>query len=232
MAALVLASLAFVALHLGVSGTRLRNLLVAKLGEGPYRGVFSLLTLGTLVAISRTYAHAFATDNRFFWVWPGAQHAAAPIMLIALYLVVAGATTKSPTAVGSEGLLASDPAPRGVQRITRHPFLWGIALWAVFHLGANGDAASLVLFSTFLVVALAGTRSIDRKRERVAGDAWRRYAERTSNVPFVAMLQRRTRLSFREIGVLRPLLTLVVFGAIVSLHPMLFHAYPLPGMSD
>lgn len=232
MVALVLAALAFAGLHLGISGTRLRDVLVKKLGAGPYRGLFSLLTLATLVALSRTYANAFATDNRFFWVWPGAQHAAAPIMLIALYLVVAGATTKSPTAVGSEGLLASDPGPRGVQHITRHPFLWGITVWAAFHLSANGDAASLVLFSTFLIVALAGSRSIDRKRERAAGEAWRRYAARTSNLPFAAMLQGRTRLSLREVGVLRPLLTLVVFAVLVSLHPRLFHAYPLPGMSD
>lgn len=232
MPALIAAAVAFAALHLIVSGTSLRGLLVRRLGEGPFRGLFSILTLISIIAVRRTYGEAFATDNRFYWAWAGAQHAAAPIMLIAVLFVVAGLTTKSPTAVGMEKLLASDPSPRGIQHITRHPFLWGVALWAAFHLIANGDAASLVLFSTFLIVALVGTRSIDRKRDLALGDAWRRYAARTSNLPFAAMLQGRTRFSFRELGVWRPLLTLVVFAALVAVHPLLFHAYPLPGMAD
>ena len=232
MLALVTAAVSFAALHLIVSGTGLRRVLVAKLGEGPFRGLFSVLTLITIVALRRTYGAAFATDNHFYWAWAGAQHAAAPIMLIALLLAVPGITTKSPTAVGMEKLLASDPLPRGIQHVTRHPFLWGVAIWAAFHLVANGDAASLVLFSTFLIVALIGTRSIDHKREVALGDAWRRYAARTSNLPFAAMLQGRTRFSFRELGVWRPLLTLAVFAVLVSVHPLLFHAYPLPGMAD
>ncbi len=207
-------------------------MLVAKLGEGPFRGLFSLLTLVTLVALSRTYKLAFATDNHFYWLWTSATHAAAPVMLIALLFVVAGVSTKSPTGVGQEKMLANDPAPRGIQHITRHPFLWGVSVWAVFHIAANGDAASLVLFSTFLIVALVGTVSIDRKRDAALGEAWRRYAARTSNVPFAAMLQGRTRFSFRELGFWRLLATLVVFGVLVALHPMLFHAYPLPGMND
>lgn len=232
MPALLAAALSFAGLHLLVSGTRVRDVLVAKLGAGPYRGLFSLATFGTLFAVTRTYKHAFATDNHFYWVWPGAQHASAPIMLIALWLAVSGITTKSPTAVGQEKLLAGDPEPRGVQHITRHPFLWGVSIWATFHLAANGDAASLVLFATFLIVAIAGTVSIDHKRERLLGDAWRRYAARTSNLPFAAMIQGRTRFSFRELGWARPLLTLLVFAVVVSLHPMLFHAYPMPGMND
>ena len=232
MLPLLAAAVSFAALHLIVSGTGLRRVLVAKLGEGPFRGLFSLLTLISIVVLSRTYREAFATDNHFHWAWAGAQHAAAPIMLIALLLAVPGITTKSPTAVGMEKLLASDPLPRGIQHVTRHPFLWGIAIWAAFHVAANGDAASLVLFSTFLIVALIGTRSIDHKREVALGDAWRRYAARTSNLPFAAMLQGRTRFSFRELGVWRPLLTLAVFAVLVSVHPLLFHAYPLPGMAD
>jgi uncharacterized membrane protein len=232
MIALIAAALSFAALHLIVSGTRLRGVLVGKLGAVPFRGLFSVLTLITIIAMRRTYSQAFATDNQFYWAWAGAQHAAAPVMLLALLLAVAGLTTKSATSVGMEGMLQNDPAPRGIQHITRHPFLWGIAIWAAFHMAANGDAASLVLFSTFLLVALIGTSSIDHKREVALGDAWRRYAAKTSNLPFAAMLQGRTRFSFRELGFWRPLLALVVFAVLVSLHPLLFHAYPLPGMAD
>ena len=232
MTQLVLAALSFGGLHLLVSGTALRGVLVGRLGEGPYRGLFSLLSFVTLFWLGRSYSVAFASDNRWLWHWPTAQHLAGPVVLIAFLFAVPGVMGRSPTGVGQEGLLARDPEPRGMQRITRHPFLWGVALWAAFHIGANGDIASIVLFATFLVVALAGTRSIDHKRAKKLGEVWTRYTERTSSVPFLAMAQGRTKLSLREIGWVRPAVALLVFGAIVALHPMLFHAYPLPGMAD
>jgi uncharacterized membrane protein len=229
---LVLAALSFGGLHLLVSGTALRGVLVGRIGEGPFRGLFSLLSFVTLFWLGHSYSAAFATDNRWFWHWPMAQHLAGPVVLIAFLLAVPGVMQRSPTGVGQEGLLAKDPEPRGMQRVTRHPFLWGVSIWSAFHIGANGDAASIVLFATFLIVALAGTRSIDHKRGKKLGPVWARYLERTSNVPFVAIAQGRTKLVLREIGWVRPVVALVVFGVLVALHPMLFHAYPLPGMAD
>ena len=71
--------------------------------------------------------------------------------------------------------------------MTRHPFLMGVALWAFLHLVANGDVASVLLFGTLLVVALAGAPSIDAKRRRGVGEqAWNGFASRTSIVPFAA----------------------------------------------
>ena len=49
----------------------------------------------------------------------------------------------------------------GALRVTRHPFLWGIALFSVGHLATVPTRASLLLFGTLLVVALTGTVSID-----------------------------------------------------------------------
>jgi len=46
-------------------------------------------------------------------------------------------------------------------RITRHPFLWGAAIWALGHLLVNGDAVSIILFGSILVLSLFGTASID-----------------------------------------------------------------------
>jgi uncharacterized membrane protein len=228
MLILIVAAASFATLHLVLSGTRVRDKLVSKLGEGLFRGLFSLATVGTLVALRRAYSSAYASDNQFYWALPYAQHVAGPLMLVALFFVVAGIMTKSPTGVGQEKLLASDPAPVGIQRITRHPFLWGVTLWAAFHLAANGDLASIVLFTTFLIVAVAGTASIDRKRDRMLGDAWRRYAARTSNLPFAALFTRRTAFSFGEFGLVAPIVTLVTFAIIVWLHPVLFHADALP----
>jgi len=232
MVNLVLAASAFATLHLLVSGTPLRGVLVRRLGEGAYRGVFALATLVTLVWMARSYSAAFASDNIWLWHWRMAQHAAAPIMLVAFLLAVPGIASRNPASVGQERVLQDDAEARGMQRITRHPFLWGVAIWAAFHIAANGDVASIVLFATFLIVALIGTRSIDRKRSHALGAVWTAYEARTSNLPFAAIAQGRNRLILREIGWWRPLLALALFALVVTLHPRLFGAYPLPGMAD
>ena len=232
MLALILASVVFVGLHAGVSGTPLRGWLLARIGEGPFRGLFAAASLAAIVGLSRSYSRAYSSANSFYWGPGNAQHISAPIMLFALLLAVPGLTTKSPTAVAQERLLERDPEARGIQRITRHPFLCGAWIWASFHIYANGDAASLVLFGTFWIVALYGVFSIDRKRARALGPLWTRFAEQTSIVPFVAIARGKNRFVWREIGWLRLLLTLAVFAILVSVHPLLFHAYPMPGMAD
>jgi uncharacterized membrane protein len=102
-------------------------------------------------------------------------------------LVVIGLTTPSPTVTGGTGALDRDDAVRGILRVTRHPFLCGVALWAALHLILNGDAAALVLFGALLVLALIGPSSIDAKRQRAFGARWERFAAATSILPFAAI---------------------------------------------
>jgi uncharacterized membrane protein len=109
---------------------------------------------------------------------------------------------------------------RGIVRITRHPFLWGVALWALVHLIVNGDLASLVLFGSLLVLALGGTVSIDAKRRRHFGEQWTQFASVTSGVPFAAIAAGRNRLgpALVEMGVIKPLAAIVVYAAVFYLH--------------
>jgi uncharacterized membrane protein len=117
----------------------------------------------------------------------------------------------------------------GILRITRHPFLWGVALWAAFHLAANGDAASVVLFGTLLVLSVAGTFSIDAKRARKMADGWIAFAGRTSNVPFVAILSGRNSLRLGELLTYRQAAAVAVFLVLLFTHAWLFSASPFPG---
>jgi uncharacterized membrane protein len=105
-------------------------------------------------------------------------------------------------------------------RITRHPFLWGVALWAAVHLIVNGDAASAVLFGSLLVLAIGGTAAIDAKRRRRFAEQWSLFAQLTSDIPFGAILARRNRLgpALAEIGVWRYLAAIVLYGAAFYLH--------------
>lgn len=216
---LIAASAYFLLIHFGVSGTRLRDALVARLGAGRYRGAFALASLLGLVWMGHAYRHAPAIP--LWGLLLGFRPAAYLLVLIAFIFVVVGVTTPSPTRVGMESKLAQGPdIVRGIVRITRHPFLWGVALWALVHLVVNGDLASLVLFGSLLVLALGGTAAIDAKRRRSFGEQWTRFATVTSNVPFAAIIGGRNRLgpAAAEIGIWRLAVAIAVYAVAFYLH--------------
>ena len=112
--------------------------------------------------------------------------------------------------------------------ISRHPFLTGVALWALLHLVGNGDLASFVFFACFAIVAVFGTTSIDAKRRRLMGEAaWIPFATRTSIIPFAAIVAGRNQFSLVEIGVWRTLGGVLAYGLLLVAHAPLFGVPPL-----
>lgn len=216
---LVAASGYFLLIHFGVSGTKLRDALVARLGPGRYRGAFALASLLGLAWMIYAFRHA-----PYVPLWGlvlGLRPAAYLLMLIALLFAVVGVSTPSPTRVGMESQLRQGPeSARGMVRITRHPFLWGVALWALVHLIINGELAALILFGALLVLALGGPAAIDARRRRAFGDQWTQFAAVTSNIPFAAIAAGRNQLApaLREIGVWRPLAAIGVYVVVFYLH--------------
>ncbi len=233
MTILVVAALAFVLLHLLVSGTRVRDALTGTIGQGPYMGLFSLASLGLIVWMSMAYGAAQRSGaNPVFW---GATTVTKEIqlglILLAFLLVVPGLTTPNPTSVRQEGALSRPDVVKGMLRITRHPFLWGVAVWAAGHLMVNGDAASLVLFGALLVLSIFGTTSIDAKRKRALGATWDAFAAKTSNIPFAAIAGGRQSLAvgeIAEIGRWRIALAIALWAGMIFLHPIVFGARALP----
>lgn len=216
---LAAASVYFLLIHFGVSGTRLRDALVARLGAGPYRGAFALASLLGIAWMIYAYRHAPAVP--LWGLLLGLRPAAYLLVFIAFLLVVVGITTPSPTRVGMESRLARGPdAVSGIIRITRHPFLWGVALWALAHLVVNGDLASLILFGSLLVLALAGPVAIDAKRRRAFGQQWTQFANLTSDIPFAAIASGRNQLgsALVEIGLWRPLAGTIIYAVAFYLH--------------
>ena len=202
MLPMLCAALLFVVAHLGVSSTGVRAKWVAKLGEQGYLGVFSLLALLTLGLLIWTYT---SVPRHVYW-WPldPALYLVPKLLMpIALILAVGGFMVRNPTTVGMEGTLAdpeqADRAVRGVNRITRHPFQWGVILWALAHVIANPDAVSVIFFAAFLALSGLGTVLLDRKKAAAIGAAWQPFAQRTSNVPFLAVVAGRNRLVLREL---------------------------------
>ena len=210
MTMLVAATVAFLATHF-VTSTPLRPALVSAMGEWPYRGLYSLVafvTLGWMI-------WAFAAAPREA-LWAGFREAAYIVMPLAFVLIACG-YWRNPTMVGADKLLKSEDPARGVIRITRHPIMWGVMLWAAAHILARGDLKSLVFFGGLLAVAAVGTVAMDRRKG--SNPDWPRFAAVTSHVPFVAIAQGRNRLVWREIGWLRPAAGLAVFFLVLLVHP-------------
>lgn len=215
---------AFVLLHFLLSSAFLRDRLVAKLGEGPFQGVYSLA-----VGAPFTVAMIVWSDVPYVPLWTPprwASHLLLTLMLPALFLLVAGFSTKSPTSAGM-AKLASEP-PRGVLTITRHPALVGFVLWGLLHLVANGSLRDLVFFGGMVVLAAGGIAHIEARRRRAAPEAWASFASSTSIVPFLALARGRTRLDRRGLLV-RLAVTLVLYAALVlALHRWAFGVHALP----
>jgi len=212
MGELVLAGIAFVGTHLGVSSTPLRGVLVGRIGERAYLGVYSLLAAVTIVWLIVAYNHA--SHAQFVWApTPVLRHVPFVVMPFAFAFMLGGFMTRNPTAVGQEATVGQIGEGAGLLRITRHPFQWAVVMWAAAHMLANGDVASLLFFGSLGTLSLWGTFLIDVKKARTMGDAWTAFARATSNVPFAAIVQGRNRLVLREL--IAPLAAGVVLYAIV-----------------
>ncbi len=217
----------FVLIHIGISATGVRARLVGMMGEWPYRGLFSaasaVLLIALIVGIGQMRADPFDPLNQPLWApaewlrWP-----AYVLVLFGLTLVGAGLFTPGPTLAGYEkkGLAMAEPA-RGVLRITRHPFLWGVAFWGAGHLLVNGERFALMLFGALALMAVLGSRSIDRKGAARDPEGWAKFEAVTSNAPFAAIVQGRNRLDIMEIG-WRGLVGLAIAIALALFHRQLF----------
>lgn len=210
MANLVVATAAFLVTHF-VSSTPLRPKLARAMGEWPYRGVYSFVALVTLAWMIWAYSAAPREA-----LWTPLRQLPLFVMPFAFVLIACG-YWRNPTMVGAERLLKSDEPARGIIRVTRHPIMWGLMLWAGAHILANGELASLVFFGGFLALAAFGTLAMDARKR--SNPDWPRFAAVTSHVPFVALAQGRNRIVWREIGWLRPAAGLALYAAVLLVHP-------------
>ena len=125
----------------------------------------------------------------------------------------------NPFSFGGGGYARFDPARPGIVRLTRHPMLFALALWAIGHLVPNGDLAHVILFGSFAGFALMGGALIDRRKRRVMGEGW-------------ARLDRARQAAWpvpRSLGesVVRVLLGLWLYTILLGAHPYLFGVSPL-----
>jgi uncharacterized membrane protein len=216
IAHLAIATLAFVGGHF-VSNTPLRGALVQTIGERGYLGLYSALAFATLGWMIWAYLRAPLEP-----LWPGLKLVPLAVMPAALVLVAAALSGRNPTAVMQEGALKAAEPARGIIRVTRHPMMWGVMLWAAAHVLARGDVASAIFFGGFFVLAALGTVLIDARKRAALGADWTRFLAVTSNVPFGAIASGRNRVVWGEIGWARIVAGLGLYALVLLAHPHLF----------
>ena len=213
---LAIAVLCFIGMHVFISSGPPRAWLVARLGEGGYLGLFSAasaLVLGWMIWTYVAVREVVPTQVPRPLAWA--------LVGIAILLIVMGLMSRPPTVVGGARALDADEPARGVHRITRHPFLWGVAIWGATHAAYNPQPAGLWFFGGLCALGLIGPPLIDAKLARRHGAKWERYAAATSSVPFAAIVQGRNRL---VVGELVPglLAGAAVFALLLWAHGRLF----------
>ncbi len=219
---LILAAIAWIAVHIGVAGTGLRGVIVRAIGEGAYRGAFVIASFALIYWLARAYH--FAGAMQVLWVAPHWLIVICMLLMIpALVCFVGAVTVANPTSIAGAKALASEQPARGILRVTRHPMLWAFAIWAAVHIVMFGTAGALIFFGAFLIVALAGMPSIDAKIARRDPQHWERYARVTSIVPYAAIAQGRNHFVFAEIGTWRIAVALVAWFLLTGIHDWVFH---------
>lgn len=223
MTQFLVALLLFLVLHMVPATPALRARAVAALGRRNYLAAYSLVSL---LALGWLFHAALALD--FVPLWdPAPWQAWFPMVLtpIAFVLLLAGLTSPNPASIS---LRKPDERAGAIVTITRHPVLWGFALWAGGHLVPNGDLRSLLLFGPLLGLALMGMPLTDRRARRRLGPDWPAVARHTSVLPFAAAMTGRATLRLD-----RPLVLAVAASAAITAwlllggHAALFGADPL-----
>jgi len=222
---LILASALFVGSHIFLAAPRCRNPLRNRLGEWGFRGHYALISVVLLTWMIKAYSRAPVTP-----LWDAPKfftHGSLSLMLIAIFLIVCGYTTPNPGIMGMEKSGLKSGA-RGVLKITRHPVMWGVALWAVAHALSNGHLSALIFYGSFVVLALAGASHLDHKKTEQLGDEWRTYMAETSHIPLAAIMTGRARVEKGEIRWWQTILTVLIYAGLLFGHDQLFGPNVLP----
>jgi uncharacterized membrane protein len=124
-----------------------RASVIGRLGEGPYKALYSLVSLLGLVLI--VYGFSSYRASGYIQVWDpptGLRHVSLLLMWFAMVSLVAAYV------------------PGGVIRSRlKHPMLVAVKIWALAHLLANGDLGSMILFGVLLAWAVFDRIAVKRR---------------------------------------------------------------------
>lgn len=146
MALLILGLVIFFGTHAFTMAREHRARAIARLGEGGYKGLYSLLSFGGLALVWIGYGGYRFTGYIPVWTPPVWTMHLAILLVWPAFVMVAAAYL-----------------PGRIKATLKHPMLIGVKVWAVAHLIANGDLGSIVLFGSFLAYAVVALMAVKRR---------------------------------------------------------------------
>jgi uncharacterized membrane protein len=146
MLVLIAGLVVFLGIHsVSIVAPAWRSGTLRRLGEGPWKGLYSVAAGVGLVLVIVGYGWARRSPVVLYTPPAGLRHLALLVMLPVFPLLFAAYL------------------PGRIKAAAKHPMLLAVKLWAVAHLLANGTLADVLLFGGFLVWAIAD-RISDKRR--------------------------------------------------------------------
>ena len=183
MMGLVLGAIAFVGTHVLMSHP-LRAPMVGALGEKMFSLTYVVVSFATLYLMVHFYHRAFADSPAVLWDAGSVGWIAGTVLMWIGSILFVGSLKSNPAFPTGGKPVTRIGAASGVFAITRHPMMWGFAIWALVHVIVNPTPAAIVVSAAIAILALGGAAGQDAKKEKLVGEPWRDWKSRTSFVPF------------------------------------------------
>ena len=176
---LIAASLAFVGTHFALSHP-LRAPAVKLAGEGGFAVLYSAVAAACMVWMYFAFTASPTADlggsGQIGWI-------VATVLTLPALVLFLGSLRGNPALAAPGAQKAARSEPSGVLRVTRHPMMWGFALWAIAHIALWWSWRTNIVALAILILALVGARLQDAKKERLMGEAWTGWEAKTSYWP-------------------------------------------------
>ncbi|KPL69160.1 MFS transporter [Erythrobacter sp. SG61-1L] len=182
LVSLIAASTAFTGGHFVLSHP-LRAPLVRALGEKPFLGLYSLVAFASLIWMVLAFRASPVGSGGLPGLPGELLWAVASLLTLVALVLLFGSFRGNPAMPETPVEKIAAARPTGVFAVTRHPMMWGIALWAIAHILIGWSARTTILATAILILALIGSRLQDKKKAELLGDAWIHWEARSSFWP-------------------------------------------------
>ncbi len=162
----------------------LRPSLIRTLGERGFALAYTVISIALLYLMTRWYGDAADQAPAPLWDAGYAGFIIATALMWLGSVLFVGSLRRNPAFPRPGRPVTKIDEARGVFAITRHPMMWGFALWALVHAIVVPTVASLIVSAAIGGLALVGAAGQDAKKEQLIGEPWRDWKARTSFVPF------------------------------------------------
>lgn len=176
---LIAANAAFVGTHFLMSHP-LRGPMVKAMGAGGFQAAYSIVSFATLGWVAFAFKAAPPADlggsGEAGWI-------IATLLTWPAMVLLAGSLMGNPALPTPMAEAQARAEPKAVFKVTRHPMMWGIGLWAASHIALMWSTRTLVTALAMGILALVGAKLQDGKKEVLMGEAWAAWERKTSYWP-------------------------------------------------